>query len=276
MGNVEREPPIPMSARSIVRPPAVSGFFYPAAAGGLESAVHECVEAAPAVVEAPVAAVIAPHAGYAYSGLTAGCAFGGLRPMADEVTRVVVVGPSHHVAFEGIALSGADAFATPLGTIAVDRDAEARLLARPCVRELPEAHRLEHCIEVELPFLQTMLGTFELVPLVVGDVTGDLVGAVLAELATEGTLLVVSTDLSHFHDYETARRLDSRTCAAIEGLTRDLRPDEACGAHAFNGLRWLARERELEVRTLDLRSSGDTAGPRDRVVGYGAWSVLAT
>ena len=261
-----------------VRAPAVAGRFYPAERGALEAAVESHVESAlEARGAAPSAAprvLIAPHAGYAYSGPIAASAFGLLAGKGGaRVGRVAVIGPSHYVPFSGLALSGADAFATPIGTVPVDRGLEARLCRLPQVSTLPGVHEPEHSLEVELPFLQRVLGPFELLPLLVGDATpAEVAEALDVVLEQPDTLLVVSSDLSHFLEYEAARRCDRVTAEAIEAGYR-VEPDQACGWVALNGLAaWLRARGAAAPRILDLRSSGDTAGPQSSVVGYGAFA----
>jgi hypothetical protein len=252
------------------------GLFYPGERAALAASVQGLLRAAgPAEGPAP-RAVIAPHAGYVYSGPVAASAYARLAPLRGRVRRVVLVGPSHHVGFRGLAVPSADAFETPLGTVPVDRAALERLLALPQVVERDDAHAREHSLEVQLPFLQEVLGDFALVPLAAGDASAAEVAEVLERLFDEpGTLLVVSSDLSHGADYATARALDAETSRAIEALRpEDLGPGSACGRVAVRGLLLLARRRGLAAHTLDLRSSGDTAGGRDRVVGYGAYAVL--
>lgn len=220
-------------------------------------------------------AIIVPHAGYVYSGPVAGSAYALLQPLRETIRRVVLIGPAHRVPVRGLAVSDAESFATPLGNVPLDQSAIARLRSLPQVEVNDLPHAPEHSLEVHLPFLQEALGEFQLVPLVIGEAYPEEVAQVL-ELLWDGseTLIVVSSDLSHFHDYETARRLDTDTARAIE----DLNPDElcgeaACGYKGIGGLLLVARRRGLKVRRLDLRNSGDTAGPREQVVGYGAWAV---
>ncbi len=261
-----------------VRPPAVAGLFYPGKARDLERAVEEYLAAAetggPASRDRPPRALIAPHAGYIYSGPTAGAAYATLASGADNIRRVILVGPAHREAFVGIALPNAASFETPLGRVPVDIDACARLRALPGIAVFDRAHRLEHSLEVQLPFLQRLLGRFAIVPLLVGDASPGEVATAIAALEGEpGTVTIVSSDLSHYHDYETARRMDAATARAIEALRPEaIGPDQACGRLAIQGLLERARARGLDATTLDLRNSGDTAGPRDRVVGYGAWA----
>ncbi len=263
-------------ARAPTRPPAVAGLFYPADPTALEHQVQAALDAAPGPEPGSPApkALIVPHAGYVYSGPTAARVYARLRGAAVE--RVVLLGPAHRVWLRGLAAPQAARFASPLGPVEVDRDAIERIRGLPgvCVDDAP--HAAEHSLEVQLPFLQLALGPFRLVPLTVGDARDEEVSGVIDALWDgPGTLVVVSSDLSHYHDYETARRLDAATCRAIETLSPErLGPESACGRIPIRGLLRVARERGLRVRTLDLCNSGDTAGDRDRVVGYGGW-VLA-
>jgi len=261
-----------------VRPPVVAGSFYPARAAelaGLVDALLGEAEAPTGRGASPVPrALIVPHAGYRYSGPIAASGYRCLRPAATPIERVVVAGPSHFWPLEGTAVPATDRWATPLGEVALDDDARrtaldlgARLDDRP--------HGQEHAIEVQLPFLQCLLPGQPVLPLAVGDTAAGSLADLLAALAAmPRTLLVVSTDLSHYHDQAAARRLDRRTADAV--LDRDpaaVRLDDACGAWALRGLLELARRERLGIRLLDLRTSADTAGDPDRVVGYGAFRV---
>jgi len=257
-----------------VRPPAVAGTFYAAAPERLREDVVSLMAAVPQASRPAPQALIAPHAGYIYSGPVAAHAFAALRDAAAAASaeRVVVIGPAHYVAVRGIAVPTATAFATPLGCVPVDRAALARLADLPCVVEADAPHAPEHALEVELPFLQTILGAFALVPLLVGDATPEEVDQVLERLR-ERSLIVVSSDLSHYLDYAAAGRRDAATAAAIERHDwAALGPNEACGFLAVAGLLRQAARRGLKAERLALANSGDTAGPRDRVVGYGAWA----
>jgi len=268
-----------MQNERAIREPAVAGFFYPDDPEVLRLTVHACLEEGRRRLRAagPGAApkaLIAPHAGYAYSGPIAGSAYATLEVLRDRIDRVVLLGPSHRVAFRGLALSSASFWRTPLGDVPLDRAGAAALEKLPQVRVFDAAHAEEHSLEVQLPFLQETLGSFALLPLVAGDATPQEVAQVL-ELAWGGpeTLIVVSSDLSHYYDYEKARSLDRVTTAAIEALRSEaLDEQSACGRVPVRGLLVGARLHGLAARTLDLRNSGDTAGPRDRVVGYGAYA----
>lgn len=260
---------------SRIRPPAVAGRFYPERPGDLAGAVQGFLRDAVPAAGGALKALIAPHAGYVYSGPIAGTAYAALASRRGTIERVVLLGPAHRVALRGLAAPEAEAFATPLGEVRLDPEALERVLALPQVVVLDAAHALEHSLEVQLPFLQQLLDDFALVPLVVGDATPAEVAEVLDLLwGGDETLVVVSTDLSHYHDYATARRMDAETSRAIEALDPELIGyDHACGRIPVQGLLLAARRRGLRARALDVRSSGDTAGPRDAVVGYGAYVV---
>jgi MEMO1 family protein len=254
------------------RPPAVAGMFYPDEPQVLQSLLTRFLDLPPSA-EAPPKAIIVPHAGYIYSGPIAASAYALLRPAHARITRVVLLGPSHRVGFRGLAASAVEAFITPLGEIALDQDCVRALLDLPQVKLLEQAHSQEHSLEVHLPFLQSVLDDFRLIPLVVGEASPPEVAEVLEKLwGGSETLIVISSDLSHYLDYTSACALDQQTSAAIEALRyEDIDAMQACGAHPLKGLLYLARQRGLHIKTVDLRNSGDTAGNKDRVVGYGAY-----
>lgn len=256
-----------------VRQPAVAGLFYPADEGGLRAALAQHVRLAAWPIDAK--AIIAPHAGYVYSGPIAGQAYAALAHRAGQIRRVVLLGPAHRLGFRGIAAPTAQAFATPLGLVPVDGAAVASLLDIPGVMLLEPAFENEHGIEVHLPFLQHALHDFSVVPLIVGDATPETVEAVLTRLwGGPETLVVISSDLSHYERYERARELDGATMKLIETHRHDrLETQFACGQRAIAGLLRRAAALDLRVTTLDVRNSGDTAGDRDRVVGYGACTL---
>lgn len=258
-----------------IRKPVVAGRFYPDERGLLQSTIREFLSTA-APGNASPKGIIVPHAGYVYSGAVAAAGYAQLMPVRKIVCRVVLLGPAHFVPIEGLAACHADEFETPLGRVPIDTLALRKLHELPQVHWLDAAHAPEHSLEVHVPFLQTVLAEFRLVPLVVGHASVEEVAEVI-ELLWDGpeTIFVISSDLSHFHDYETAERLDRETSEAIVQLRyEDLGGERACGYRPISGLLSVARRRGLQARLLDLRNSGDTAGPRDRVVGYGAY-VLA-
>jgi AmmeMemoRadiSam system protein B len=235
--------------------------------------VASCLRHARPSSGAPPKAVIVPHAGYAYSGPIAGSAYRLWQGEGSRIQRVILLGPAHFVDFEGVALSSATAFETPLGLVPVDQDWHDSLRSLAQVRVLDSAHAPEHALEVQLPFLQTIPGAFRIVPLLVGAASDELVVEVLERLwGGVETRVVVSSDLSHYHDYLTALAVDGATAQAITGLdVTIIDSDHACGSRAIRGLIGIARRHGLHATAVDVRNSGDTAGPRDRVVGYGAF-----
>jgi hypothetical protein len=266
---------------TVIRSPAVAGTFYPADAQALERQValflseaanprpaHESAERVPK-------AIIGPHAGYVYSGPIAARAYARLAVARGKIERVVLIGPSHYVAFRGMAVDTAAAWAMPNGMVALDTETIARLRHLPMVGELDAAYAREHALEVHVPFLQHVLGDFRLVPIVAGDTPPEAVAALFEAIwGGPETLIVVSTDLSHYLDYAACRSKDQRTADAIERFDIGaIDSAAACGQVPTRGLLLAARRRGLAIERLDLRNSGDTAGPRDRVVGYGAWAL---
>ncbi len=258
---------------SAIRSPAVAGTFYPAGERELSESVDRMLDACEA--DGPVPKVIiAPHAGHIYSGSVAARAYCRLKPARNRIHRVVLLGPSHRVGFRGIAAPSSNAYRTPLGDIPIDAGAIRNILALPGTGFLDEAHVPEHSLEVHLPFLQRVLDSFSLVPLVVGEAPKEEVAAVLDALwGGPETLIVISTDLSHYHPYDEAREIDAATARKIVSLDASIRGDEACGCRPLNGLIHLVRDRGLSIEPVTLENSGDTAGDRERVVGYGAWVI---
>jgi len=256
---------------TVVREPAVAGQFYPQEPAKLQALVSALLSEVAPQGNIPPKALVVPHAGYVYSGAVAASAYARLSRYRDVYRRVVLLGPCHRVPVAGMALSAAHAFRTPLGDVPVDRDAVAALEARG-VKVFEPSHRYEHSLEVHLPFLQTVLGEFSIVPVVVGESQPRAVADLLDELwGGPETLIVVSSDLSHYLAYDAAREQDAATCRRIERLDIDIGYDDACGATPLRGLLLAAKQHGLQATTLDLRNSGDTSGDRDFVVGYGAW-----
>jgi len=265
-----------VAANTRVRQAAVAGLFYPGEPSTLRSTARELIEGAAAEAQrsTPPKALIVPHAGFPYSGPVAAAAYRTIAARRAEISRVVLIGPSHRVYFHGIAVSQAGAFSTPLGDIRVDAELRTKVLAGGEVVASDVPHAAEHCLEVQLPFLQMLLGEFTILPLVAGRASAAAVARVLADAwGGPETLVLVSSDLSHYHSYASARSLDAETAAAIVARDPSLEPEQACGAVAINGLLALARERELAVVEVARLNSGDTAGDRARVVGYGAFAV---
>ena len=259
-----------------VRAPAVAGSFYPGRPGELKKTVEHLLAQSPPWAPDALLGVIAPHAGYVYSGGAAGKAFAGVAASGRSFSRVVLIGPPHYVGVHGVAAPSARAFATPLGEVPVDTDTIRRLADAGLVTINDIPHAPEHALEVELPFLQLVLRDFEIVPLLAGDASPEEVTEII-EAASDGeTLLVVSTDLSHYLDDASARRRDLATAEAIERVDfQTLGPYDACGYAALNGALCAAGRSGWGIKRLDLRNSGDTSGDFSRVVGYGAWAFTA-
>lgn len=257
-----------------IRPAAVAGQFYEADKFALKTQVNTLLATAESLPQADVAALIVPHAGFIYSGVIAAEAYRCLKPRASTIRRVVLFGPAHRVYLNGMAIPTVDAFHTPLGDIPLDKQALERIKDMPGVINSDEAHRQEHSLEVQLPFLQTVLGEFSLVPIVVGDSDADTVASLLDALwGGDETLRVISSDLSHFHSYDEAREIDDQTCQNIIEKRSDLSGEKACGARAINGLMRSTHSRSMSVKLIKACNSGDTAGDPGRVVGYGAFAL---
>ena len=256
-----------------IRPPACVGRFYPADPAELRRMVRSFLDDAGTAEEPAPKAIIVPHAGYAYSGPVAASAYARLEPARDVIERVVLMGPSHCAEFSGLATTSADAFATSLGPVPLDKEALTQIRSLPQVIVFDEAHGPEHCLEVQLPFLQSVLDEFIIVPLLAGNASDEEIAEVLVALWNgPETRIVVSSDLSHYHDYAAAKTMDQATAQNIEALRAEqLDDNQACGFRPIRGLLHLARRRGLNPRCVDLRNSGDTAGRGDRVVGYGAF-----
>jgi MEMO1 family protein len=266
------------STNQNVRTPAVAGQFYPGDAVSLGRTIDGFLDQVTPANDTPGSwpkAIIAPHAGYVYSGPVAASVYACLKAAKGTVNKVVLLGPAHRVAFRGIAVPTVAAFDTPLGPVPLDREAIEGLAAHASVLVSDEAHAQEHSLEVHLPFLQRILGDFSLVPLCVGDASPDDVAEVLETLwGGPETLIVISTDLSHYHGYDEARLLDQATAQAItDRRLDDVTTHGACGGRPVKGLLKVAQKRNLEISLLDIRNSGDTAGPKDRVVGYASFRV---
>jgi MEMO1 family protein len=268
-----------LSTSTSSRPAAVAGQFYPAAPDALARTVRQLLQSAGAAPAGavPPKVVIAPHAGYVYSGSTAARAYATLAPHAERIRKVVLIGPAHRVAVRGVAIPSAAAFVTPLGAVPVDRAALAALVDSPHIVTSDRAHGPEHALEVQLPFLQCVLQEFEIVPLLVGDAEPGDVAEVLESLwGDDETVIVVSSDLSHYLSYDVARRSDAASLAQVLALEPDLDHHQACGATPINALLRVAARRGLTPQLLGACNSGDTAGGRDQVVGYAALAFAAS
>ncbi len=278
----------PIHRQTSVRPAAVAGMFYPADPGQLRREIKQYIQGASPALRPdatanhqPIKAIIAPHAGYPYSGPVAASAYAAIASDRGVIRRVVLIGPSHRIAFSGLAVSSAQAFDTPLGPVPVDTEATRLLMGLPGVHENDPAHAKDHALEVHLPLLLHVLGGadltkpagFTIVPILFGDCGHELAAKALDQLwGDQHTLIVISSDLSHYLDYDTATVTDRQTADAIVNQRpEDIGPDRACGHIAIRGLLACAQSRGLNATAVDLRNSGDTAGPRDRVVGYGAF-----
>ncbi|MDH5601846.1 MAG: AmmeMemoRadiSam system protein B [Gammaproteobacteria bacterium] len=256
-----------------IRRPAVAGMFYPANKQSLGHDIHHYLDQAESETVSVPKALVVPHAGYIYSGPVAAFAYKQLLPVKDIINRVVLLGPSHRVAFHGLAAPQSDIFTTPLGDIPIDHQSIELIAELPQVIISEQAHLEEHSLEVQLPFLQEVLTKFTLVPLVVGDADRFEVAEVIEKLwGDEHTLIVISTDLSHYHGYNEAKQMDRATSEAIVNLNADqIGYDDACGRNGLKGMITLAVQKQLVAEILDLRNSGDTAGDKSCVVGYGAY-----
>jgi len=262
-------------AHTIIRPAAVAGMFYSADPNQLQSDVLHYLQQATSSSDFTPKAIIAPHAGYIYSGPIAASAYKLLQPARHQIKQVILLGPSHRVAFRGIATPNADYFSTPLGNIKINQTLCRQVESFDFVHANDAAHAQEHSLEVQLPFLQNILDDFELTPLVVGDCAAQDVAKLLDSIwGKNDTLVVISSDLSHYHSYTTAKQLDHKTSLAIEHCQpENITYEDACGRQPLNGLLTLAKQKKLSIDTIDLRNSGDTAGDKERVVGYGAYVV---
>jgi len=258
------------------RPPAVAGLFYPADPEALRRMIGgflaDAGESTAPPTPARYAAAIVPHAGYVYSGSTAALVYKRLQSIADKVQHVVIVGPAHRVGIRALALPDADALATPLGDVRVWPEGARTALAQPGVEISATVHAQEHSVEVQLPFVQTVLPDADVLPLVAGWITPEVVADTLAALPTDGTFFLISSDLSHYHPYSRAQSIDQATVAQILALDPTIDHDQACGATGVDAILRHARARGLTPRLERLCNSGDTAGDKSAVVGYAAVS----
>ena len=258
------------------RRPAVAGSFYPQTAETLSRTVSTFLAAAHVEARPASLGVIAPHAGYMYSGTVAAKAFASLEASSDRFRRAIILGPAHFLPFKGIAAPSHRAFATPFGDMPVDTEAVRSLADEALIVIDDEPHAPEHALEVELPFVQTLFGAMLIVPLLIGFTSAEAVAAIITRLWTDETLLIVSSDLSHYEDYDDARLHDAQTAKAIETFDEAaIGSADACGHLAVRAALIAAKRRGLKIERLDLCNSGDTAGDKGSVVGYGAWAFLS-
>ncbi|MBW8183449.1 AmmeMemoRadiSam system protein B [Shewanella nanhaiensis] len=265
---------------SLTRQAAVAGRFYPAEATPLKQMINtflgRCASQMddPKLKSSPTKVIIVPHAGYIYSGQVAASAFALLAPRREQIKRVVLLGPAHRVHLKGCALPSSESFETPLGQQLIDKDALRQLSehSKVLISDLP--HNEEHCLEVELPFLQLCLDKFELIPLLVGDISPHAMASILEQVwGGDETLIVVSSDLSHYHSYQEAAELDRETCKQIINHNSALTPEQACGSRALNAIAIQAEYHKLQTHQLSYQNSGDTSGNRGRVVGYASFAL---
>lgn len=256
-----------------IRPAAVAGYFYPDNPVELKQMVTSYLDADEP--HPPPKAIIVPHAGYIYSGPVAASAYCHYKSLKDSITRVLLLGPAHRVYLQGMALSSASEFNTPLGNIVIDQSAVEMIRRHPDVLVDDAAHEQEHSLEVQLPFLQMLFSGFKLIPLLIGDARPESVADVIEQLwGGKETIIIISSDLSHYHPYEIATEIDKNTAHAIESFDNHLiGPNQACGCMPLGGLLIVAKRRAMKIVNYDLKNSGDTAGDRQRVVGYGAWGL---
>ncbi len=259
-----------------IKMPNVAGSFYPADRADLSAVLDQCFAHSKQAeqITDKLRAIVAPHAGYIYSGSVAASAYNNLEKIKDQIKTVVILSPSHFFGFAGIALSDVSHFRTPLGDIEVDHGLQQVILDFPQIQVRPEAFEREHALEIHLPLLQTVLENFKIIPMIVGQTSPEEVQSVIQALDQEGVFFVVSSDLSHFHNYETCQNLDSKTTKAIEEKSIDnIGGNDACGYYPLRGLLSWANDKNLNIKNIDLRNSGDTAGDKSRVVGYGSYLV---
>ena len=270
-----------------IRPAAVAGRFYAGHSQTLAETIHTLLsnvaniqpqlesKVTSATHSLPPKAIVVPHAGYIYSGQTAALAYAQLTEWKNTIKRVILLGPVHLVPVRGLALPEVDAFTTPLGEIKLDKAAIATIAGMKQVVISYPAHAQEHSLEVQLPFLQTILDDFKLVPLAVGDATPAEVADVLDILwGGSETIIVVSSDLSHFLPYTAAKVVDKSTVKTILNMQETLTHHQACGSTPVNGLILAAKRHHLQPMLLDLCNSGDTAGDKSRVVGYASFAFM--
>lgn len=255
-----------------IRTPAVAGQFYERSPEALHNQLEKWLATSPEF-ESPLRAIIVPHAGYIYSGKIAAEAYSYVKLQAEHFHRVILIGPSHHFYFEGCAIPQAEIYNTPLGDIPIDKQAIRELAHNPLVQITDQPHAPEHCLEVQLPFLQSALKDFQLLPIVTSHISPEELAKLIDPLWDESTLLVISSDLSHFHTYAEAMEIDQNSCLKIEDCQPELQPDEACGCTGINTLLLMATRHGYQLERLHMANSGDTSGNKDKVVGYVSYLI---
>lgn len=260
--------------KSSVRPAAVAGLFYPDNESECRRQVEHLLSSSRQPALASVNGLIVPHAGYIYSGTVAAAAYRALGAAADSEPLIAVLGPNHRLPLRGMALDSHSHFTTPLGPVALHTGIVAECQQLPGVDYNDAVHRDEHCIEVQLPFLQTLFDSFSLVPVLVGQGDPQPVANLIGALQAYGALILISSDLSHFLPYEDARHMDAATSEAISRLASDIQPQQACGCGAINAMNTFARRQGWRAQLLASNNSGDTGADASRVVGYGAYAYL--
>ncbi|QUN04988.1 AmmeMemoRadiSam system protein B [Shewanella yunxiaonensis] len=255
-----------------IRLPAVAGHFYQRDPVQLRSQIQRWLHNELHESKS-IKAILVPHAGYIYSGTTAALAYSLINRQKSRFNKVILVGPSHHYYFDGCALPVCEQFGTPLGQIVICQEHRQQLQHVPLVIFSDEVHQNEHCLEVQLPFLQSCLNRFQLTPIVTSNISAEALATVIAPLWQEDTLLVISSDLSHYHSYAEANEIDQHTCDKIEHFQASISPEEACGATGVNALLILAARHHYQLRLLQRINSGDSAGDKSRVVGYASYIV---
>jgi AmmeMemoRadiSam system protein B len=262
---------------TMVRPSAVAGYFYPSSEEQLIKIIKNYIEKANISIKSKPKALISPHAGYIYSGPIAAYGYKSIMPYYKDYDQIILLGPSHFEFVPGIATAPVDYFETPLGKIPIDKESIKKILPLPYVYQNMDAHKKEHSLEVQLPFLQYIFKEkeFKIIPIAVGKIQPKEIWEILNILYNEKILIIVSSDLSHYYDYNTAKLLDEKTANAIEELNPyQIHYEQACGRVPIQGLLLFAKQRNLTPIRLDLRNSGDTAGDKRQVVGYGSWCFI--
>lgn len=255
-----------------IRKPAVAGTFYPASKTELQELIDSFLTKAEFIDFAAIRGLVVPHAGYIYSGPVAASAYKQLLTFDPEVTwKIFLLGASHHASFPGLSIDQHEGYETPLGVVPVDQVVKKIIKEEGC-DFIEQAHTSEHSLEVQLPFLQKVLKKFSIIPILVSETDYLQTTMVVQKYLDEKSLLIASSDLSHYYEYKDATMLDQVTCEAIENQNIDMLQEcEACGKTPIMSLLQIAQERAWKTKLVDYRNSGDISGELERVVGYGAF-----